>query len=154
MFWKETNSFLWPKTKRYRLMFPKEILTIIWQIRDPNLILDQRTLHQVLNSMWKFQLLGRLTERNNGLILGGISVCSALGGPTTLKIRCFGGQKVPPLRSRPRLTFWANHCFPLGLVITWDIHTNRVLPIFLLLLPFSLILSPIRSCFRRARCFT
>ena len=73
-----------------------------------------------------------------------------LGWSYNAEIRCFGGQKVPPLKSRSRLTFWASSCFPLGLVITWDIHTNWVQPVFLLLLPFSLVLSPVRSYLRKA----
>ena len=56
---------------------------------------------------WKFHLLSILTERNSGLTLGGNSVFSVLGGPTTLKIWLFRGRRVPPLKSRARLNSWA-----------------------------------------------
>ena len=44
--------------------------------------------YQVLNSMWKSQLLNILIERrlrNHGLTTGGIPFCSSFNGFTTLK---------------------------------------------------------------------
>ena len=113
--------------------------------RDPNLILDERNLDQVWNNTWQSQLLSRLTERNHGLTLGGILVCSALEALQHWNLD-FWRTKGSSTEIKIKIDFFSS-LFSLGLVITWDIRTNWVLPIFSLLLPFSLVLPRVQNYF-------
>ena len=134
-FWIGTN-FLYRSKQQGSVWLRKNEVNskiIYTSFRGRNPISDEHNLYQVFDCTWKSPLLSRLTNRNHGLTVGGIPVCFALSGPTTLK---FGNLEDESSSTELRIKIdLLITCFPLGLAMTWDIRTNWALLIFSLLLP-------------------